>query len=95
MRLTKTQVALLREAAASRLGRCFTTIICGHGGDGALVTRYRGHRQSDAACKLRGAGLLRFVDQHRSHDTKNGWQKHFTSTTWEITEEGRRVLAAI
>jgi len=92
MKLTKTQLKLLQEAAASRFGRCFVTLVSGRGGDGGVVTKYKGHRQSDAACALRDRGLLVFLNHEFSHDTKNGWQKHFSTSIWEITDKGREVL---
>ena len=95
MKLTKTQLKLLEEAVASRSGRCYTTLVCGRGGGGGLVTKYKGHRQSDAACALRDRGLLVFLNHEFSHTTSNGYQTHFTLGIWEITEKGREVLKGV
>jgi len=92
MKLTKTQLKLLQEAAASRFGRCFVTLVSGRGGDGAVVTKYKGHRQSDAACALRDRGLLVFLNHEFSHVTKNGYQMHFMTSFWQITDKGREFL---
>jgi hypothetical protein len=92
MRLTKTQVRLLTDAAASRVGRCYTILIGGHGGAGGILRG--GARDSTAARKLRDAGLLRFVSAEESRDTKNGWQMVCHAAIWEITDAGRAALAA-
>ena len=61
MKLNKTQAKLLRTAADNRHG-----VVCTHHGyyAGRKNSSY-GRRDSDAACALRDAGLLEFV-QHDS-----------------------------
>lgn len=78
---------LLKEAFTSNFGVCCTTLVGGHGHGGGRVSG--GHRESDAACKLRDLGLLEFVKHDESLDTSNGWTTRHTSATWKITDRGR------
>lgn len=94
-KLTQTQTQLIREALRSRVGRCYVTTVSGRGGNGAIVRKYTGHRQSDAACKLRDAGYLVFLSHDHSHDTNNGYQRHYTTSTWELTQAGRELATQL
>lgn len=92
MKLGKTQVKLLREAAGNRHGLCHTVRFCGHGG-GGRVSR-GGDRAGVAACKLRDAGLLAFVRHDTDRVVKSGRHMCITTGVWSITGAGRAAIAA-
>ena len=91
MRLTKTEIKLLKAAVKSRYERCHATLTTGHGADGGAVSE--GWRGVNAGNKLAAAGLLVRVADGTSLVTKNGWTQHVTDFVWTITAKGREALA--
>lgn len=94
MTLTKTQAGLLRQAAHNSQG--MVTTYFGH------ITSHRrqrpyGGRLSDAACKLRDAGLL----EHMATHTYNHPMSHrFGSdvgheAVWKLTPMGREIVKTL
>lgn len=92
MKLTQTQLVVLREANKSRFSRCFTTVLTGSGSQGGRVSG--GSRKENAARGLAAAGLMAMASQEESRNTKNGWSVHAHTTIWNITDAGRAALAA-
>ncbi len=84
--LTKTQTALLTEAAASHSGRCITMRVT----DRASLT---GTRKSAAARALRDAGLLERATGYTEIETRRGISTLYSITEWQITGLGRIALA--
>jgi hypothetical protein len=89
MKLTKTQMRLLLEAAREQDGECSTTTAVGHGGNGGSAAS--GGRDNAAACKLRDLGLLEFAGRSTHQESRNGWHTFVTSVVWRITGAGRTV----
>lgn len=90
MKLTKTQIALLREAAASRHGWVSRVRMFQTGGAAKAV----GYRDADAANKLIDAGLLLHKGSHRSQEHRPGriMVRHYVETSYAITDAGREAL---
>lgn len=92
MKLNKTQTKLLERAANNVCGY----VVIYHG---FITSRRRGEyggRDSEAAIKLRDAGLLRFVESHSSvhHLTHGFGADRGSETIFSITNEGRKALGA-
>lgn len=83
MKLTAQEQAILSRAALNTSG--FVGLERGHRG-----RRIYGSRASNAARKLRDAGLLVYVSSH----TDSGYRESHTSTVWQITEKGRAIANA-
>lgn len=91
MKLTKTQINLLREAAKSHHGivshvRMFQT---------SGAKKSVGYRATDAALSLIDAGFLVFVGSHRSQEHRPGriMVRHYVESSYAITDAGRAAIA--
>jgi hypothetical protein len=90
-RLTQTQAALLRKAAADSRGRVVTSVASGRGPQGGRVDI--GKRVNAAANALQAAGLLAFDRTDKASRPDGGYTIHIRDTYWTITPEGRAEAA--
>lgn len=91
MKLTQSQLSLLRECRESRFGHCGVSTFGGHGSQGGRVSG--GGRKRAAGVALANAGLLVFTSSENTTECKNGWTTHIRTVIWTITDAGRTALA--